>query len=142
MNIRLSCYASRKNGKNCWIVETNGEVIKSGLFKFQGDNIKENAISCVEKGLRALRNSVLHDDCIHIEIQNVHLAEWLSGQKEYSTYAHQLGRVFAVLEDLDCKYNFYFEKTPRAKRYGETHDIPKISLQPLENLFDMEVADE
>ena len=50
MNIRLSCYASRKNGKNCWIVETNGEVIKSGLFKFQGDNIKENAISCVEKG--------------------------------------------------------------------------------------------
>lgn len=142
MNIRLSCYASRKNGKNCWIVETNGDVIKSGLFKFQGDNIKENALLCVERGLRALRNTVRHDDCIQIEIQNVHLAEWLSGQREYSTYAKQLGKVFAVLEDLDCKYNFYFEKVPRAKRYGETHEIPKISLQTIADLLDMEENEE
>lgn len=138
MNIRLSCYANRRTGKNCWTVEKQGKVIRSKVFKFKGDNIKENALECVLQGLRAVTNEVKHEDTLWVEIQNIHLAQWLSGQVEYKDYSKLLDQVFEVLENTDCRYMFIFEKSPKAKLYGALNDFTKQTWSSADSLLDME----
>lgn len=134
MNYLISTYANRVNGKNCYTIESKGKVIKSKVFRFTGDNIKENALECICKALLEIQNLVSHDDILIIEVQNVHLTEWLDGMKEYKGYETGLDKVFDVLEYIDCRYRFKLNKNPYAKLIG-TNDITKEQYTSSSDLF-------
>lgn len=126
MNYRLSCAANRVLGKNCYVLELNGRRVSGKVFKFEGDNIKSNVLEVVRQGINLARTYVKHEDVLFIEIQNVHLCEWLNGQKEYSGYEDGLDKVFEILESTDCRYKFTFIRKPYAMSYLETHELTTI----------------
>ena len=138
MHYRLSTFANRVSGKNCYTVEKGGSVLKNQVFRFSGDNIKENALECVYRGLKAVSGIVTHDDVVLIEVQNIHLCEWLMGMKEYDGYNEKLDKVFEVLEGMDCRYRFVLEKKPHAKEYGSMHDVQKMSFSSIDDMMDMD----
>ena len=117
MNIRLSVYADRVHKKKGYITEVTGRVIDKKIRSFEGDNIKENALSMILKGLLSCRNRVSHEDVIIVEVQNQHLTSWLNGFKEYKEYAEYLDSIFEVIENLDCRYRFVFVSKPSAKDF-------------------------
>lgn len=119
MNIKLSIYCSRPKGKTGFAIYENGRVSDSKVSTVSGDNIKENVLSSLTKGLRACRNVVSHDDILYIEIQNQHLCSWLSGCVEYKGYCKFLDEAFSVLESLDCRYRFMFVSKPTCKALVE-----------------------
>lgn len=126
MNYRLSCASNRVLKKNCYVLELNGRRVSGKVFKFSGDNIKANVLEVVFQGIRMARAYVKHSDILFIEIQNVHLCEWLNGMKEYSGYETGLDKVFDVLESTDCRYKFTFIRKPYAMSYLEKHDITTV----------------
>lgn len=127
MNYRLSCAVNRVLKKNCYVLELNGRRVSGKVFKFEGDNIKENILETVYQGIKMARVYVKHEDILFIEIQNVHLCEWLNGMKEYSGYETGLDKVFDVLESTDCRYKFSFIRRPYAMVYLEKHDITEMT---------------
>lgn len=127
MNYRLSCASNRVLGKNCYVLELAGRRVSGKVFKFTGDNIKENILETVFQGIKMARTYVNHEDILFIEIQNVHLCDWLNGMKEYSGYETGLDKVFDVLESTDCRYKFSFIRKPYAMTYLENHDITTVS---------------
>ena len=126
MNYRLSCASNRVLNKNCYVLELNGRRVSGKVFRFEGDNIKKNVLEAVYQGIKMARTYVKHSDVLFIEIQNVHLCEWLNGMKEYSGYEEGLDRVFDVLESTDCRYKFTFIRKPYAMSYLETHELTTI----------------
>lgn len=135
MNYRLSIYADRVNKKNGYVLLCNGSVISSKVVRFHGDNIKENALSILHTALLASRTVVSHDDVITIEVQNPHLYNWLDGLVDYDGYDDYLDKVFDVLEMIDCRYKFYFTKTPFAKGYIKSRDFSREKLSSVEDMM-------
>lgn len=126
MNYRLSCATDRVGKKNGYVLEKQGIELCSSFFKPVNDNIKDNILETVYRGLKSAGLYVSHDDILLIEIQNMHLFNWLSGLVEYKGYEGYLDKVFEVLEGIDCRYRFVFEKRPYAKMLFSSRDYDKI----------------
>lgn len=129
MNIRLSCVSDRVHGKNCYVVEKDGKEIESHVYSITGTNIKKNALDALYRGLRVVKNIAKHEDLVVIELQNCHLAEWVSGRKESKGYEEELDKVFEVLESIDSRYIVRFVKNTYAKKVAEARGIstPKVT---------------
>ena len=98
MNCRLSCGANRKLKKIGYTYEVGGRIEDSGVFKTVSTNMKENILESIIKGMKACRGKVHHEDLLIIEVQNQHLAQWLSGEVTYKGYEDYLDRLFDVLD--------------------------------------------
>lgn len=133
MNYRLSCASNRKARKNGYLIEVNGREVDSNVFKLVSDNIKENIVECVYRGLKAARNYVNHSDILCIEIQNSHLKEWLSGNKSYKGYEECMDKTFEVLESVDCKYRFVYVECPEMLRSLKDRDFDKEKVMGIED---------
>lgn len=112
MNIKLSVYTNRTKGLSGYGIMISGGFKETYVGKTTSDNIKEDVLVSLSKGLRACRNIVSHDDILYIEIQNQHLCNWLNGNLEYKGYSSGLDEAFNALESLDCRYRFLFIKNP------------------------------
>lgn len=142
MNIRLSCVCDRVSRRNFYIVEQNGYLVSSSVYPLLGDNIKKNALNAVERGLRCVKQVASHEDLIVIEIQNRHLADWISGRKESKGYELELDSVFEVLESIDSRYMVKFLPCPTAKAVLKDRgiDTPKVTgVDFMNDLEDREV---
>ena len=116
MNYLVSVYANRVTGVNNVELMSEGRVIKSYRGRFVGNNIKENVLRCIHRGLRFAAAVVKHDDKLYIEVQNQHLINWLMGRTEHKDYCEWLDVVFADIEGIDCKYKYLYESVPKAKK--------------------------
>lgn len=135
MNYNLSVMADRVNGKCSYTLSSSGKVISDKISKFSGDNIKVNALNQLKVGLMACKNLVSHDDILSIEVQNTHLCDWLNGRVAHKDYIGQLSDVFDVLETIDCRYRFLFNKEPFAKVYASKRDFTKIAVSTIDDMF-------
>lgn len=136
MHYRLSCAANRVEGKLGFVLESNGRMLESSVKPLVSSNIKENILESVYRGLRVSRGYLKHEDILFIEIQNVHLCEWLSGRKEYKGYEEYLEKVFEVIESINCKYRYIFVKNPYAKRYIDFTEIDKLKTSSLASVME------
>ena len=136
MNCRLSCGADRKIGKIGFTYEKSGRIVKSGVFKTVSGNAKENMLESIIRGMRACRNEIQHDDLLVIEVQNQHLAQWLSGEIVYKGYEDYLDRLFDTLERMDCRYKFSYVAKPYALEYIKTHEISREKLSSMNSLME------
>ena len=142
MNYILSIYANRVSGVNNVELSSGGRVLKSYKGNFEGNNIKENILRYLHKGLRFASATVRHEDKLYIEIQNQHLVNWLMGRTEYTGYSELLDTVFADIESVDCQYKYLFDKSPRAKKatVGEHGNVavenPCVGLDDLMEEFE------
>lgn len=134
MNLKLSVYCSRPKGVSGFAIYENGRVTDSKVDSVLSDNIKENVLLALTKGLRACRGVVSHDDILYIEIQNQHLCSWLSGCVEYKGYSSYLDEAFSVLESLDCRYKFMFVGKPTCKALVEEGKA-EVKGMSVENAF-------
>ena len=116
MNYRLSTATLRVKGKHGYVLEHAGKTVAVRVSKTKSSNIKEDILMVITEGLREARSYVKHEDILYIEVQNIHLQQWLSGMVEYKEYSKYLDDVFEVLESMDCRYKFVFEKEPYAKQ--------------------------
>ena len=137
MNYRLSVYANRVTGVNNVELACAGRVIKSYKCNFAGDNIKENILRLIHKGLRFASAVVKHDDKLFIEVQNQHLVSWLMGRTEYKGYSELLDMVFSSIEMVDCQYKYIFEKNPKAKRATLSGEGKVVVENPCVGLDDL-----
>lgn len=128
MNYRLSVYANRVTGVNNVELSCGGRVIKSYRGKFVGENIKENVLRLIHRGLRFAAAAVKHEDKLYIEVQNQHLVNWLMGRTEYKGYSELLDTVFSDIEQVDCQYKYLFEKNPKAKK-GTLAEAGKVAVE-------------
>lgn len=135
MNYKISTYADRVNGKIGFTLEAEGKVLDEKIQKFEGTNIKENALHCVYLGIKACSGKLQHNDLLMIEVQNIHLCEWLNGMVEYKGYDTWLDRVFGVLELLDCRYRFYFSKKPFCKEYMKGRGTTKVQVGSVDDMM-------
>ena len=128
MNYLLSVYANRVTGVNNVELSCGGVVKKSYRGKFAGNNIKENILRCIHKGLRFAAANVGHEDKLYIEVQNQHLVNWLMGRTEYKGYDKLLDTVFTDIEQVDCQYKYLFEPNPKAKK-GTVGEKGKVVVE-------------
>lgn len=135
MNCRLSCGADRKIGRLGYTYEKEGKIQKHGVFRTESSNLKENILVSITKGMRACREDVNHDDLLIIEVQNQHLAQWLSGEVSYKGYEEYLDTLFDTLESMDCRYKFLYVNKPFALSYIKTHDVEKVKLSPMSEMM-------
>ena len=136
MNCRLSCGANRVSGKIGYTYEVSGRVVKAGVHKTVSSNMKENILEAIIRGMNACRSLVHHEDILIIEVQNQHLASWLSGEISYKGYEDYLDRLFNTLESMDCRSKFMFVKKPFALSYIDSHDISRENMSSLESLME------
>ena len=136
MNCRLSCGANRKIHKIGFTYEVGGKVIESGVFKTVSTKMKENILEAIIRGMKACRNKIHHEDLLIIEVQNQHLAQWLSGEITYKGYEDYLDRMFDVLESMDCRYKFMFVPKPYALSFIENNDIKKQQMSSISSLME------
>lgn len=115
MNILLSVYSGRVSGLSGYVIYKNGVSVNTYSRSFVGDNIKENVLDAVSKGLTACKEVVNHDDILYIEVQNSHVCDWLNGQLERSQYNEYLDKAFTSLERLDCRYKFVYNNRPKCQ---------------------------
>ena len=135
-NYRLSCYVNRVKHKCGYTIELEGAVIVKSVFKLPSENLKESILETVYRGLKAVKKFMKHEDLLNIEIQNIHLCEWLSGLKEYRGYEEYLDKVFLTLESIDCSYKFRFEKKPFASVIVNTEDVDKLKVSSTKRLLE------
>lgn len=135
MNYKLSTYADRVKGKRGFLLIKGGAVTASKVSKFEGDNIKENALEVIVQGITVVRNEIAHEDLLIIEVQNSHLCNWLSGSVEYREYSVGLDKVFAQLDTVDCRYRFVYESKPLAKGYVADNEPTKMDTVGLDDLM-------
>lgn len=135
MNYKLSTYANRVSKKNCFTLESGGKTVNSLVFRFIGDNIKQNALETIYRGLKTVGQVVKHNDVVIVEVQNQHLCNWLLGYQEYQGYNEKLDKVFEVLEGIDCRYKFVTEKKPYAKVFGDRNGLTKMSFSTLDDFM-------
>lgn len=138
MNIKLSVYCSRPKGTVGYAIYIGGSVVESSISKIVSNNIKEEVLVSLAKGLRACRNHINHEDILYIEIQNQHLCSWLSGCVEYKGYSNHLDAVFEVLESLDCRYRFMFNDKPDNKKLVESGKVSVKGLSVEDAFSDLE----
>lgn len=134
MNIKLSVYTNRVAGLSGYLVCKSGDILDINVSKLYSQNIKEDILEKLTRGLRACRNIVSHNDILYIEVQNQHLCNWLDGKVEYKGYSSGLDSVFEVLETLDCRYRFLFVKEPIAKPYVQKGKT-EMSVQSIAEAF-------
>ena len=135
MNCRLSCGANRKLKKIGYTYEVGGRIEDSGVFKTVSTNMKENILESITRGMKACRGKVHHEDLLIIEVQNQHLAQWLSGEVTYKGYEDYLDRLFDVLESMDCRYKFMFVPKPYALSFIENNNIKKEQMSSISSLM-------
>ena len=135
MVYRVGTYANRVEGNRGYLLEVEGRVVDEKISKFQGDNIKVNALEVILQGIRACRSRVSHEDLVIIEVQNTHLCDWLSGSVEYKEYSDSLDKIFEVLETLDCRYRFTFNKSPYAKEYLKGKGVTQVKVSSVADLM-------
>lgn len=136
MNYRLSTYADRVHGKRGFVlIGERGGVVVEKITKFEGDNIKENALECISQGLSAVKNIVAHEDLLLIEVQNCHLCRWLDGSIENKSYSAGLDKVFAQIESIDCRYRYSMVAKPLAKFYMAGKDFTKLETVGVDDLM-------
>lgn len=135
MNYTISTYANRVEGNRGFVIESKGRILDEKISKFEGENIKENALQVILQGIRACRNLPTHDDILIIEVQNSHLCKWLNGAQEYSGYAEYLDPIFELIETLDCRYHFYYNNKPFAKSYIKGKDTTKVSVGSVDDMM-------
>lgn len=128
MNYRLSICSVRTKGKHGYVIEAGGKTIETSVSNISSMNLKEDILGLLAKALRAVKPLVNHEDLLAIEIQNVHLQQWLSGTVDYKDYSEPLGAVFDVLESIDCRYRFIFKAEPYAKGIVLNTDLNKTSF--------------
>ena len=134
MNLKLSIYTNRVKGLSGYVICKSGDVVTTNVTKLASQNIKEDVLEKLTRGLRACRSCVSHEDILYIEIQNQHLCNWLDGKVEYKGYCSGLDSAFEALETLDCRYRFLFVKEPIAKAYvqnGKTEVKVQSALEAL-----------
>lgn len=136
MNCRLSCGANRKAGKIAYTYEIQGIIKKAGVYKIVSTNVKENVLEAIIRGMKGCKDLVSHDDLLIIEVQNQHLAQWLSGEITYKGYEEYLDRLFDTLESMDCRYKFMYIKHPYALSYLETHKVNKTKMSSISSLME------
>lgn len=136
MNCRLSCGANRKLKKIGYTYEVGGRIEDSGVFKTVSTNMKENILESITRGMKACRGKVHHEDLLIIEVQNQHLAQWLSGEVTYKGYEDYLDRLFDVLESMDCRYKFMFVPKPYALSFIENNNIKKEQMSSISSLME------
>lgn len=136
MNYRLSCMADRVKGLCGYVIESKGVELEREVFNFTGTNIKENALKTIYKGLRKIKKYMTHEDIMVIEVQNVHLAEWISGLVEYKGYQELLESVFYELESIDCQYRVLFERNPYAKSILSQDNKTKICASSVSDVME------
>lgn len=100
-----------------FVLESNGYELEKVTIKNKSDNLKKQALSVLERGLRVCRAYLKHEDLLIIEVQNQHLCKWLNGEEEQKDYYDEMDAVFKVLDTLDCRYTFIFRETPYAIKY-------------------------
>lgn len=135
MNYRLSTYADRVGKKVGFTLELKGKVISEKIFRFKGTNIKENALEAIYAGLCACRGKLKHDDVLIVEVQNIHLCNWLNGLQEYKDYNEGLDNVFAMLESIDCRYRFIFVVKPYVKGYMSGKGFTKVEVTSIDDFM-------
>lgn len=136
MNYRLSCAADRVSGREGFVLECNGKELDSEIFRCVSENLKECILESIYRGIRVTRNYVNHNDIVFIEVQNVHVYEWLSGMKEYRAYSEYLDKIFEVLESMDCRYKFIFRRDLYAKKYINVKELSKMKVSSLESVME------
>ena len=127
MNYRLSVAVKRPMGKVGYTLDVKGRTVESYVGKMSTDNIKNEILSTIAKGLRMCRSYLTHDDILYIDVQNRHLQQWLDGFVEYKGYVDGLDEVFDVLESLDCRYKFVFNSNPYAGVYISKNEKTTLS---------------
>ena len=135
MNYKISTFADRVHGKRCFLLMKDGRVVAEKISKFEGTNIKENALECIFQGLNAAKNEVEHEDLLLIEVQNSHLCNWLDGSIENKEYCEGLDKVFATIEGIDCRYRYVLNSKPVAKGYMQGKDITRVQTVGLDDLM-------
>lgn len=115
MNYKLSVCSVRTKGRHGYVIEADGRSLVTQVSGITSVNLKKDILEVLSKALRALKPLVYHEDLVAIEIQNIHLQQWLSGLVDYKDYSEELDRVFEVLESIDCRYRFIFKPEPYAK---------------------------
>lgn len=135
MNYRLSCMADRVKGLCGYAIESKGVELEREVFSFTGTNIKENALKTIYKGLKKIKKYMSHEDIMVIEVQNVHLAEWISGLVEYKGYQELLENVFYELESIDCRYRVLFERNPYAKTILVDENKTKLNVSSVSDVM-------
>ena len=126
MNYRLSVATVRTKGKHGFVLEKGGYSLVTRVTRLKSLNIKEDILSILAEGLLSAKGFVEHEDTLYIEIQNVHLYNWLSGMVDYKDYAEGLDKIFDILDSIDCRYKFVFEKNPYAKKVVEKIPLDDI----------------
>lgn len=135
MNIVLSCYANK--GLASCVLEKGGRVVSKEVFQVNKEekvHLKEYIFESIIKGLKHARKVVEHEDLLLIGVQNVHVAEWLNGQKEYKGYESYLDRISDILETLDCRYLFSNTGAKKAKNILK-EGVPEEKLERATDIF-------
>lgn len=136
MNIVLSCYANKELAS--FVLEKGGRVVEKGVFSVSSENkvyLKEYIFEAIIKGLKYARNHVGHNDLLLIGVQNVHMVDWLNGQKEYKGYESYLDDISDIIETLDCRYIFSNSSTKKAKKLLE-EGLKEVKLEGAVALFE------
>lgn len=118
MNVLLSVNArNEKNGYVFgYVIKKQGKTVAehTSIRTDKGrDSLKILQLEEIIDGLAKLRGLVEHEDVLTIEIENRWVYEWLELEREQQKYIQQIGKVFDILDTLDCKYRFLHNETPQ-----------------------------
>lgn len=119
MHYKLSTYIDKNKNKGSFVLEAKGTMVEEGIFNVSEDFTKA-ILDTVERGLRACRGILTHEDFLGISVQNKKVYGWLDSCKEDSEYASSLADLYNTLDDVDCVYRFLFEKDSYAKIHLQT----------------------
>lgn len=117
MNYRLSTSVNRQLERLAYVIESEGKELSSFVGTLKTSNLKIGMFEATLRGLRDVRRFLKHEDILTIEVQNRHMAQWLSGQVEATGYEEYLTTVLDIIETVDCRYIITFTDNPVAKRY-------------------------
>lgn len=128
MNYTVSIYADRAKGKAGFVLFLDGSVLSEKVVSFKNEGLKEKTLHCIYMGIKECVSKVHHNDILTIEAPNVYICQWLNGMVESEGYVNQLGKIFNVIENLDCRYVFRYAENPLAKRYISKAELTRVKV--------------
>ena len=134
MHYKLSTYVDKTKNKGSFVLEAKGTMVEEGIFNVSEDFTKA-ILEAVDKGLRACRGILTHEDFLGISVQNKKVYGWLNSCKEDLEYASSLVDLYNTLDDVDCVYKFLFEKDSYAKVHLQTEKPCKVQGTVASELF-------
>ncbi len=142
MNYKLSVYVGKVVEKKGYVLEKEGRVIADLVEKYRGTSnmgskeAKDTILKMIEKGIRASKKYLTHDDVLIIEVQDNSICEWLSGTVVNNTVKkfEEVFTIIELLESIDCRYRFCF-CNPSSRDYISVKDVTKMSYGSVEDLM-------